>query len=115
MKSAARVGKTKNPRWKETFVKIYSVTSRLAPQFGYDTELGTWKSPEARLMLAVIEQALIDYFNWNQVMHNRPTLEEKELIRGAGRYLAYDLRHAEMAGVDSDYVRRVMKEEGLKI
>ena len=64
-------------------------------------------------MLSVIELALIDKYNWNQVMSRQPSQEERILINNASSYLAGDLWHAEICGVDSEYVKRVIMEEGL--
>ena len=64
-------------------------------------------------MLSVIELALIDRHNWNQVMSRQPSQEERVLINNAKSYLEGELWHAEVCGVDSDYVKRVIREEGL--
>jgi|TARA_R100000458_G_scaffold23317_1_gene20845 hypothetical protein len=111
--TGSRAGKTKNPKWRENFIKIHSVIKRLSPMFGYDQEAEYWAFPEKKLMLSVIELALIDKYNWNQVMSRQPSQEERILINSAGVYLEGELWHAEICGVDSDYVKRVIREEGL--
>lgn len=113
MTTGSRAGKTKNPKWRENFIKIHSVIVRLSPLFGYNSESELWESPEKKLMLSVIELALIDKHNWNQVMSRQPSQEERILINNAEAYLAGDLWHSEICGVDSDYVKRVIREEGL--
>lgn len=113
MTTGSRAGKTKNPKWRENFIKIHSVIKRLSPLFGYDQEAEYWAFPEKKLMLSVIELALIDKYNWNQVMSRQPSQEERILINNASSYLAGDLWHAEICGVDSEYVKRVIREEGL--
>jgi hypothetical protein len=111
--TGSRAGKTKNPKWRENFIKIHSVIKRLSPLFGYDQEAEYWAFPEKKLMLSVIELALIDKYNWNQVMSRQPSQEERILINNASSYLDGDLWHAEICGVDSEYVKRVIMEEGL--
>ena len=106
-------GKTKNADWKENHAKIHSAISRLSPVFGFDYDSQSWRSPEKKLMLAVIEQALIDKHNWNQVMMRQPSGEERKLINEAESYFDGLIWHAEISGVESDYVRRVIKESGL--
>ena len=113
MTTGSRAGKTNNPRWRENFIKIHSVIKRLSPMFGYDQESEYWAFPEKKLMLSVIELALIDKYNWNQVMSRHPSQEERILINNASSYLEGELWHAEICGVDSDYVKRVIREEGL--
>jgi len=111
--TGSRAGKTKNLEWRENFIKIHSVIKRLSPLFGYDQESEYWAFPEKKLMLSVIELALIDKYNWNQVMSRQPSHEERVLINNARSYLEGELWHAEVCGVDSDYVKRVIREEGL--
>lgn len=111
MTTGSRAGKTNNPIWRENFIKIHSVIKRLSPLFGYDQNGEYWKMPEKKLMLSVIELALIDKHNWSQVMSRQPSQEERILINNASKYLAGNLWHAEVCGVDSDYVKRVIKEE----
>ena len=113
MTTGSRAGKTNNPRWRENFIKIHSVIKRLSPMFGYDQESEYWAFPEKKLMLSVIELALIDKYNWNQVMSRQPSQEERILINNASSYLEGELWHAAICGVDSDYVKRVIREEGL--
>lgn len=113
MTTGSRAGKTKNLEWRENFIKIHSVIKRLSPLFGYDQESEYWAFPEKKLMLSVIELALIDKYNWNQVMSRQPSQEERVLINNAKSYLEGELWHAEVCGVDSDYVKRVIREEGL--
>jgi hypothetical protein len=113
MTTSSRAGKTKNKEWRRNFEKIHNVIMRLSPQFGYDTYSEVWTSPEKKLMLSVIELALIDKLNWNQVMSRQPSQEERNLINNSIPYLKGNLWHAEICGVDSDYVKRVIKEEGL--
>ena len=113
MTTGSRAGKTKNPKWRENFIKIHSVIKRLSPLFGYDQEAEYWAFPEKKLMLSVIELALIDKYNWNQVMSRQPSQEERVLINNASSYLDGELWHAEICGVDSEYVKRVIREEGL--
>lgn len=113
MTTQSRAGKTKNPKWRNNFIKIHNVVKRLAPLFGYDAESDSWVSGEKKLMLSVIELALIDVHNWDQVMMRSPSEEERKLINNAAGYLRGDLWHAEICGVDCDYVKRVIKEEGL--
>jgi|TARA_R110001606_G_C15238106_1_gene635903 hypothetical protein len=111
--TSSRAGKTKNLEWRENFIKIHSVIKRLSPLFGYSSESEMWEFPEKKLMLSVIELALIDRHNWNQVMSRQPSQEERVLINNAKSYLEGELWHAEVCGVDSDYVKRVIREEGL--
>ena len=111
--TSSRAGKTKNLEWRNNFIKIHSVVKRLAPMFGYDHSTECWASPQKKLMLSVIELALIDKHNWDQVMMRQPSQEERNLINNAKGYLDGELWHAEVCGVDSDYVKRVIKEEGL--
>ena len=85
MTTGSRAGKTNNPIWRENFIKIHSVIKRLSPLFGYDQDGEYWKMPEKKLMLSVIDNA--------------------------SEYLDGNLWHAEVCGVDSDYVKRVIKEE----
>ena len=113
MTTGSRAGKTKNLEWRENFIKIHSVIKRLSPLFGYDQESEYWAFPEKKLMLSVIELALFDKYNWNQVMSRQPSQEERVLINNARSYLEGELWHAEVCGVDSDYVKRVIREEGL--
>ena len=113
MTTGSRAGKTNNPEWRENFIKIHSVIKRLSPLFGYDQEAEYWAFPEKKLMLSVIELALIDKYNWNQVMSRQPSQEERILIKNASSYLDGELWHAEVCGVDSEYVKRVIREEGL--
>lgn len=111
--TGSRAGKTSNDKWRDNFIKIHCIMTRLAPAFGYDVESDVWTNPEKKLMLAVIELALIDTANWDQVMSRSPSLEERNLINGAEAYLKGDLWHAEVCGVDPLYVKRIIKEEGL--
>ena len=116
MTTGSRAGKTKNLEWRENFIKIHSVIKRLSPLFGYDQESEYWAFPEKKLMLSVIELALIDKYNWNQYDELFDILirkEERVLINNARSYLEGELWHAEVCGVDSDYVKRVIREEGL--
>ena len=76
MTTGSRAGKTKNLEWRDNFVKIHSVIKRLSPLFGYDQESEYWAFPEKKLMLSVIELALIDKYYWNQVMSRQPSQEE---------------------------------------
>jgi hypothetical protein len=46
-------------------------------------------------------------------MSRQPSQEERILINNASSYLDGDLWHAEICGVDSEYVKRVIMEEGL--
>lgn len=113
MTTSSRAGKTKNKQWRDNFIKIHNVIKRLSPLFDYDVKHEFWRSPEKKLMLSVIELALIDKYNWDQVMMRQPSQEERELINDAKSYLNGNLWHSEICGVDSDYVKRVIKEEGL--
>ena len=83
---------------------------KLSPLFGYNPDTELWESPEKKMMLSVIELALIDKHNWDQVMSRQPSQEERVLINNAEPYLRGDLWHAEICGVDSDYVKRIIKE-----
>ncbi len=110
MTTGSRAGKTKNLKWRENFIKIHAVVKKLSPLFGYNPDTELWESPEKKMMLSVIELALIDKHNWDQVMSRQPSQEERVLINNAEPYLKGDLWHAEICGVDSDYVKRIIKE-----
>jgi len=60
--------------------------------------------PEAQLCYAVIEQAVKDACSYSP---------GHRLYDGAVYYLAGDLPHAALCGVDPDYVRRLLRESGL--
>lgn len=63
-------------------------------------------NPESRLMLAVIEQALRD------VVIQITTFDQKI---SALRYLESDMTHAEVCGVESAWIRRIISQVGLDL
>ena len=83
MTTSSRAGKTKNKLWRDNFIKIHNVIKRLSPLFDYDVKHEFWRSPEKKLMLSVIELALIDTYNLDQVMMRQPSQEERKLINEA--------------------------------
>lgn len=62
------------------------------------------KKAEANLLLSVFEQALDDAFANNVSKTDRDT---------AFRYLDGDMIHLEICGIESGWVKRIMKEVGL--
>jgi len=61
------------------------------------------KFPEARLIWAVVEQAILDL-----------ALGNEEAVKSARKFLNGRLWHAELVGIDPDYVRRVIDMVGLE-
>jgi hypothetical protein len=67
------------------------------------------QSPSARLFFAVFAQAVQDAFILEQKDSNMPD------IRSARRYLRGSMQHLDLLGIDSDWVRRKIKDAGLSI
>ncbi len=78
---------------------VNAITKKLSHQFP--------KSPDANLMLAIIRQALFDFLSprTKSVGHFNPESEK----RSAKRFLKSQILHAEICGVDSDWIRTVIK------
>jgi len=88
-------------------------------------------TPENRLMFAVFEQALRDLdfphikrpdakkyknpedFNKALATHPSRVKSRVHLIKGAIRYLQGDILHAELAGLDCDWVHDTLKDMNL--
>ncbi len=109
MTTQSRAGKTKNLKWRNNFIKIHNVIKRLAPLFGYDQESDSWVSGEKKLMLSVIELALIDVHNWDQVMMRSPSEEERKPVNTAASYAGGALKRKGIRGVDADDIKRYIK------
>lgn len=94
MGSCARVGPGKE------------VAEKIEPQFP--------RSPAGRLFFAVVERAVLDL-----TAKPPPTaaaaIEHKKRVVTAARYLSGEVPHAEWCGVDSDWIRLVLKRDGVDI
>lgn len=103
-----------NPKDKKTkyvAIMIHNIVQRLSVSFGFDTTLNVWTSPEKQLMLSVIHTALIDKFNFRHAYLAAGSIEDKKLVLNAKNYFNGVIWHSEICGVDSDYIRRIIKEE----
>ena len=76
-------------------------------------------SPEGMLMFSIVECALLDLsVNITPKFKDELTLKEKSQINGrrsAARYLSGNMPHCELAGVDSEWVHRLMSKIGLNL
>jgi len=101
----------KDEKTKHTAIMIHNIVQRLSVSFGFDTTLNLWTCPEKQLMLSVIHTALIDKFNFRHAYLAANSIEDKRLILNAKNYFNGAIWHSEICGVDSDYIRRIIKEE----
>jgi len=69
------------------------------------------ESSEANLMMAVIEQALRDLLI-GDVESNGKIIPHADRA-SAARYLSGSIHHAEICGVESEWIRRVLAKVGL--
>lgn len=67
------------------------------------------KTPEGKLMFSVVMACIEDAFLPKTYERNA-----REISR-AQRYIKGNMYHAEIAGVDSEWIRRVLNEEGLTL
>lgn len=86
---------------RETFDVMHALINKIRCQFP-DT-------PEARLMLAVINIALVD------LISNRRGTEIERNRDNAARYLSGEMWHALVAGVDPEWIRLQLKTAGFNI
>ena len=56
-------------------------------------------SPEGKLMSHIVATAITDAYS---------TFQPEESIRSASEYLKGNIPHAEIAGVDSDWIKRIL-------
>ena len=96
--------------------KVRKVIARVQPQFP--------ETPEAKLMYAIFEQALKDLVYRHLVIRGSVSAMDCKRRENARRlhnqntaqqYVKSDMPHAEICDVDSDWIRRVMREERLDI
>lgn len=78
--------------------KVNLVAKRIKPQF---PECG-----EGLLCFSIVEQALKDL-----VDKSAPAKD----VSGAARYLSGEIAHAEICGVDSEWIQDTMKKIGLEL
>lgn len=70
------------------------------------------RSPEADLMFSIISRAIIDLYNEKRKKNEHH--QNNSTIRGLEDYFTRgDIVHAELIGLDSDYVVRVLKKCGI--
>lgn len=76
------------------FERVRAVSARIAFQFP--------STPEANVLLEVVQQAVRDAFGYDDRHRD-----------GALRYLRRTIVHAEICGVDSEWIRRQIRTAGL--
>lgn len=84
---------------KETFLLMRALMNKIRCQFP-DT-------PEGRLMLAVINCALSD------LLSNRTGLEVERNRRNAAHYLAGNIWHAYISGIDAEWIHLQLRRAGV--
>ena len=95
-----------------------AVCAKIRQQFG--------KSPEEKLHFAIVERAVHDYSmllklkeKSKETGESMATGHESEVANSQGqkarRYLGGFIRHAEICGVNSEWIRKVMNAGGLVI
>jgi len=91
-------GERKTPR--ETFDLVRALVRKIGHQFP--------DKPEARLMLAIFASAL------NDLITNQRGFEAEAARRKAAEYLMGNIWHAQICGVDPDWIRYQLKTAGIK-
>lgn len=77
--------------------RIKAIAWKIRPQF--------LEKPEGKFMFAIVERALADIGDFKCLAD----------VRSACRYLNNDLIHAELAGVDPQWIREVISRAGIKL
>jgi len=91
-------GERRTPR--ETFDLVRALVRKIGHQFP--------DKPEARLMLAIFAGAL------NDLITNQSGYEVEAARRQAAEYLSGDIWHAQICGVDPEWIRYQLKTAGIK-
>ncbi len=74
------------------------------------------ESPEGRLMFSIFECAMLDAYRPINEKETPQAQAENEMIRRSGlKYLSEDMPHCELAGVSSEWIRRLIHESGLPV
>ena len=76
-------------------------------KLGYQVE----DTPEANLMFAVLKQAIMDAFKSVKRITAKSTAKDREAVANklsGVRYLESDMVHAQLVGLDPEYVRSIL-------
>lgn len=95
-----RTGKGERKTSRETFDLVRALVRKIGCQFP--------DNAEARMMLAIFAGAL------NDLITNRTGFEVEAARRQAAEYLAGSIWHAQICGVDPEWIRYQLKTAGIK-